>query len=106
MPLFGQQGIPSSHHQQNAGLVASLQAILYHAQGEHQPPTLLVKIRHNVCPRREISSKEKAVNKTKLILKVGRDWMVQDTDHEKSWENMANLHKTAPHHTGRLEGHR
>ncbi|MQM15792.1 hypothetical protein Taro_048746 [Colocasia esculenta] len=67
---------------------------------------LLVKIRHNVCPRREISSKEKAVSKTKLILKVERDWMVQDTDLEKSWENMANLHKTAPHHMGRLEGHR
>ncbi|MQL69722.1 hypothetical protein Taro_002014, partial [Colocasia esculenta] len=65
-----------------------------------------VKIRHNVCPRREISSKEKAVSKTKLILKVERDRMVQDADFERSWENMAKLHKTVPHHMGRLEEHR
>ncbi|MQM23066.1 hypothetical protein Taro_056127 [Colocasia esculenta] len=78
MSLSGQQGIPSSHHQQNAGLVASLQAILYHAQGEHQPPK---------------------------ILKVERDWMVQDTDLERSWENIAK-NKIAPHNMGRLEGYR
>ncbi|MQM09939.1 hypothetical protein Taro_042825 [Colocasia esculenta] len=28
---------------------------------------LLVKVRHNVCPRREISNKKKAVSKTKLV---------------------------------------
>ncbi|MQM00561.1 hypothetical protein Taro_033299, partial [Colocasia esculenta] len=61
---------------------------------------LLVRIRHSVCPRKEISSKEKA------ILKVERDWMVQDTDLERSWENIADLNKIAPHHMGRLEGHR
>ncbi|MQL68011.1 hypothetical protein Taro_000326 [Colocasia esculenta] len=56
--------------------------------------------------KKEISSKEKAVSKTKLILKVERDWMVQDTDLERSWENIADLNKIAPHHMGRLEGHR
>ncbi|MQM00864.1 hypothetical protein Taro_033614 [Colocasia esculenta] len=67
---------------------------------------LLVRIRHSVCPRREISNKKKAVSKTKLILKVERDWMVQDMDLERSWENIADLNKIALHHMGRLEGHR
>ncbi|MQL83162.1 hypothetical protein Taro_015651, partial [Colocasia esculenta] len=67
---------------------------------------LLVRIWHSICPRKEISSKEKAVSKTKLILKVERDWMVQDTDLERSWENIANLNKIAPHYMERLEGHR
>ncbi|MQM02542.1 hypothetical protein Taro_035311 [Colocasia esculenta] len=62
-----------------------------------------VRIRHSICPRKEISSKEKAVNKTKL---VERGLTVQDMDLERSWENIADLHKTAPHHMGRLEGHR
>ncbi|MQL86260.1 hypothetical protein Taro_018791 [Colocasia esculenta] len=87
MPLFGQQGIPSSHHQQNAGLVASLQAILYHAQGEHQPPRAESCLRQNSAqrlPRKRNQQQEKAVSKTKLILKVERDWMVQDMDLERS----------------------
>ncbi|MQL78531.1 hypothetical protein Taro_010958 [Colocasia esculenta] len=72
-------------------------------QGRRAP---LVRIWHSVCPRREISNKKKAFSKTKLILKVERDWMVQDTDLERSWENIADLNKIAPHHMGRLEGHR
>ncbi|MQM06633.1 hypothetical protein Taro_039460 [Colocasia esculenta] len=67
---------------------------------------VLARIWHSICPRKEISSKEKAVSKTKLSLKVERDWMVQDTDLERSWENIADLNKIAPHYMGRLEGHR
>ncbi|MQL93144.1 hypothetical protein Taro_025783 [Colocasia esculenta] len=65
---------------------------------------VLVRIWHSVCPGKEIS-KRKAVSKTELILKVERDWMVQDTDLERSWENIAK-NKIAPHHMGRLEGYR
>ncbi|MQL88686.1 hypothetical protein Taro_021251 [Colocasia esculenta] len=39
------------------------------------------------------------------ILKVERDWMVQDTDLERSWEDIAK-NKIAPHHMRRLEGHK